>query len=119
VHGCFEGLALDVPQGHIQRSQRVDFLPAGRVEPFHIHPLPEGFDLEWVLSDQASGALLQRVLGAAFSDAGEAGVGLHRAKHIALIEKLVEVWRLIDPHPRDLRRRQRGLGVWQTHECSG
>ena len=96
VHGQAERLALDVPQRHVERAQRVDLLAARRIEPGDVHLLPDGLDPERVLSDQRSGALFQRVFRAAFANARDAGVGLHGHDHVALVEELVEIRRLID-----------------------
>ena len=61
-----------------------------------------------VLADQPAGARLQQVLGPAFADSGDAGVGLDRHHHVALVEERIGVRRLIDADPRDLHFGDRG-----------
>ena len=119
VQGRAQGLAFDIPQRHIEGALRVDLFAAGRIEPLHVHRLPEALDLERVLADQASGALLERVLGAAFADSCNSGVGLDGTDHIALVEKLIPVWRLIDADARDLRRSERGLRAVEGRQRGG
>ena len=119
MHRRFERLSFDVPQRQVQRPERVNLLSAGRVEPFHIHRLPQQLDLERVLADQAARALFQRILRAAFPDAGKSRVGLYRAEHITLIEQLVQVGRLIDSYSRDLSLGHCRLGAGQARESRG
>jgi len=69
--------------------------------------LPDRFDLERVLADEGSGALLQYVLGASFADSGDSDIRLHRHDHVALIEQLVEIRRLVDADSGDLRLGER------------
>ena len=116
VHRQPQRLALDVPERQVQRAQRVDLLPARRIEPGDVHLLPERLDLERVLADQRPGALFQRVLGAAFADARDADVGLHRDDHVALVEQRVQVRRFVDANPRDLRLGKRGLQARRTNQ---
>ena len=66
---------------------------------------------EWFHEDagrERPGALFQHVLVAALADAGDAGVSLHRHHHVALVESLVQVRRLMDANPRNLGLGQRG-----------
>ena len=119
VDGQAQGLALDVPQRQVEGAHGVLLLPARRVEPRHVFFLPDGFDLERVLADEGAGALLQRVLGAALADAGDAGFGLHRHQHVALVEKLVEIGRLVNADPRDPGFRQGGFGEPREGQAGG
>ena len=79
VHRQPQRLALDVPQREVERAERVGLLAARRIEPGDVRLLPDRLDPERVLADQRPGALLERVLGAALADAGDADVGLDRA----------------------------------------
>ena len=115
-----ERLALDVPQRHVQRAERVRLLAPRRIEPGDEHLLPDRLDLEGILADQRAGALLERVLRAALADAGDAEVGLDRAEHVALVEQQVRVRRLVDADARDLAAREaagRGAAGWAR--CGG
>ena len=114
MHGDVERLALDVPQGQVQRAQRVGLLAAGWIEPGDVCLLPDRVRPERVLADQRPRALLERVLGPALAEAGEPDVGLDRDQHVALVEEGVEGRRPVDPHPRDLRLRQVGGEVRRT-----
>src|SRR5207244_11114684 len=111
--------ALYVPHRHVWRALHVDLCAAGPIEPLHVHRLPEALDLERVLADQASGALLERILGAAFADSCDSGVGLDGTDHIALVEKLIPVGRLIDADARNLRRSERGLRAVEGRQTGG
>jgi hypothetical protein len=46
----------------------------------------KAFDEARVLADDAAGVLFEQILGAAFADAGDAGVGLDRDNDVALVE---------------------------------
>ena len=72
--------------------------------------------LKRILADERAGALFERVLRSAFADAGDADVGLDRADHVALVEELIQIGRLVDANARDLRFRQRGFGELRPHE---
>src|SRR6185295_20325443 len=87
VHRHAERLALDVPEREVERAERVRLLAARRVEPRDVHFLPDRFGVERVLADERTGALLERVLRAAFADAGDPGVGLDGRDHGALVEQ--------------------------------
>jgi hypothetical protein len=73
-----------------------------RAEELHL------FDLEGIAANQTSGALLERIASSAFAYAREAGIGLHRDDHVALIEERIEVGRTINPDPRNPRGGQGG-----------
>ena len=61
VHGQAERLALDVPQGEIQRAEGVRLLTARRVEPGDVGFLPDPLDVERVLADERASATCSRV----------------------------------------------------------
>ena len=69
MHRQTQRLPLDVPQRQINGAHRVDFLAARRVEPFHVHLLPQPLYMKRALTDDAAGALFQCVLEAAFANA--------------------------------------------------
>ena len=117
MHRQAERLALDVPQREVERAERVRLLTARRIEPGDVGLLPDRLDPERVLADQRAGALLERVLGAALADAGDADVGLDRHDHVALVEERVEVRRPVDPHARDLGLREIRPGLERGGEA--
>ena len=98
-----ERLALDVPQRHIQRALRMRLFAARRIEPRDVHLLPDGLDAEGILADERAGALFERVPRAAFADACDPGIGLHRHHHVALVEQAVWIGRVVDIDLGDLR----------------
>ncbi len=110
VDGHAVHLTLDVPERQIERAEGVHLFASRRIEERARHVLPEPFDVMRILADQPPGALFQRVLGPAFTNAHNAGVGLHRHHHVALIEQRVEIGRRVDAYPGDLH-----FG----HRCSG
>ena len=93
VHRLVQRLAFDVPQGQVERAQGMHLLAARRVEESPRHILPQLFDILRIASDQPSGALLQRVLGTAFTDSGDAGIGLHQDHQVALVEEWIRIGR--------------------------
>ena len=110
VDGAAEDLALNVPEGKIERAEGVDFFAAGRIEEGARHVLPETLDVLRVLADEAAGALLERVAGSALADSGDAGVGFDSDDHVALIEEGVWVGRRVDADARDLHFGEGGAG---------
>ena len=85
---------------------------SGRIVEGAIHVLPQTLDVERILADEPPGARLQRVARPAFADAGDIGVGLDGDDHVALQQRDLErhhVGCLVEPDPRDLCLRQRGL----------
>ncbi len=62
VHGHAERFALDVPEREVERAHGVDLLVARRIEPGHVHLLPDGFDAERILADERRRRLLEHVL---------------------------------------------------------
>ena len=108
INGVRQGLACDVPQGHVQGPQGMDLLSPGRIEKGAIHVLPAVLDRKGVPADQAAGALFERVARAAVADSDQLGVGgLDGDHHVALIENGIEVGRRIDSDPADGQFRQR------------
>ena len=99
VHRQAERLAADIPQRQVERAEGVFFLAPGRIEEGARHVLPEALDVLRVLADQAAGALFEHLLGAAFADAGDAGVGLDGHHQVALIEERIRLGRRVDAHP--------------------
>ena len=72
----------------------------------------------WEPTSQAQ-VSFERILGATFADSGDSGVRLDGADHVALIEKLIPVGRLIDADARDLRRSERGLRAVEGRQRGG
>ena len=103
-----ERLALDVPQGQVERAQGVLLFASRRIEEGARHILPQPLDVVRVLADQPAGALLQHVLGAAFADAGDPGLGLHGHHQVALVEQRIGVGRFVDTDSGDLGFGDRG-----------
>jgi len=114
-----ERLTLDVPEREVERAERVRLLAAGRVEPGDVCLLPDRFDAERVLPDERAGALLERISGAAFPDAGDADVGFDRHHHVALVEERIEMRRPVDPDTRDLRSGKGGRRIAGTAQPDG
>ena len=83
-------LAFEIPQREIQRADSVEPFAPGRVVKCAIHVLPHAFDVERVPPDQAARAGFQRVASAAFTDAGDVGVGLDGDDHVALQERYLQ-----------------------------
>ena len=112
VHRHAQRLAFQIPQRQIERTDRMQPFASGRIVEGAVHVLPQSFDVERVLADEPPGAWLQRVARPAFADAGDVGVGLDGDDHVALQQRNLQrhhVGRLVEPDPRDLRLRQRGL----------
>ena len=61
VHRQLQRLAFDVPQRDIERALPMDLFAARRIEPVHVHVLPDLLDLERILADQAAGKILNQV----------------------------------------------------------
>jgi hypothetical protein len=81
--------------------------------------LPNRLDLERVLPDQRSGALLQRIFSAALTNARDACVGFDGHDHVALVEELVEIRRLIDLYASDLYLRKGCFSALRPHQRGG
>src|SRR4029453_3876302 len=119
VYGQAERFAFDVPQCQVERAERVRLLASRRVEPGDVRFLPDRFDLEGILADQASRTLLERIFRTAFTDAGDPDVGLDGDDHVALIEKRIEVRRAIDTYAGNLSLGQRGEQFCRAHQGDG
>ena len=112
VHRHAQRFAFQIPQRQIERTDRMKPFASGRIVEGAIHVLPQTLDVERVLADEPPGARLQRVARAAFADAGDIGVGLDRDDHVALQQRDLQrhhVGCFVEPDPRDLCLRQRGL----------
>ena len=108
--------SADIPQRKIERTQRVLFLAARRIEKRTRHILPETFDVLRILADEASRALIQGVGKSTFPDAGNPRVGFNRDHHVGLIEQRIGPWRRVGADPRDLHFWQRGQNQRQMGE---
>ena len=86
------------------------FLAASGIEEGPVHVLPESLNVLRIAADQSPGGLGQHLLRSAFADSGDAGIGLDRHHHIALIEQRVRVRRKIRSHARDLHLWKGGKG---------
>ena len=109
--GAFlQSLALDVPERHVKRAQSVDLLAAGRVEPDHVHLLPELFGPEGIFADHGARALLDQVARAALAVTGDANVGFDAHDRVALGQRLIEIRRVVGAHARNFRGRKGRFG---------
>jgi hypothetical protein len=95
-------LALDIPESHIERAESVQFLTAGRVEPAAVHELPEVVDARGILTNEHRRALVHHVLGTAFADPRNSGVGLNGHDAVALVKGRVRALRLVIADAPDL-----------------
>ncbi len=119
VHRQALYLAFQIPQRQIEGSQRVFLFSPRRVKERARHVLPEPLDVMRIASDQAAGALLQHLLGAAFADSRDAGVGLYGHHQVALVVERVRVRRRIDAHAGDLHLRHRRLTAGNSDDARG
>ena len=114
MHRQSEHLALDVPQRQVEGADGVGAFAARRIEEGAVHVLPEVLDELRIAADQAAGGGGEQVLGAAFADAGDAGIRLHGDDDVALVEQRGRIVRVICADPRDLHSRQGGEGGKST-----
>ena len=110
-------LALDVPQGEIDRAERVQPLLAGRVEGIHVGALPDHLGVEGVPADHASRDVTHGVRRATLPDPGDPGIRVDEDDHVALGKGLravpVVVEGIEDANPGDGRGREAGLRARQ------
>ena len=92
VDGEVLDLALDVPEGEVECADGVGALAAGGIEEGAVHVLPEVLDVLRVAADEAAGGGCEKIFGAAFADAGDAGVGLDGDDDVALVEEGCGIW---------------------------
>ena len=117
VDGKAEDFATNVPQGHVEGANGVGLFTSRGIEEGAVHILPQPLDVLRVAADETASGLGERVLGAAFADAGDASVGLHCDHHVALVEERVWIRRQICANPRDLHSWQGGEG--RQRRCCG
>ena len=117
VDGEVLDLALDVPEGEVECADGVCAFAAGGIEEGAVHVLPEALDVLGVAADEAAGGGGKEVFGAAFADAGDAGVGLDGDDDVALVEEGRGVGRVVGADARDLHFGQGGEG--EARGCGG
>ena len=82
-------LSFDVPERHVEGTLAMDLFTPRRVEPIHVHVMPDLLDVERALPDEAACKILDQIGRAAFADAGDADIGLDGHEHAALVERAV------------------------------
>jgi hypothetical protein len=109
MYGKSQCFALNVPEGQIQGSKCIHLFASRRVKESPCHVLPEAFNVLWIPSDQAAGALVQHVLRTALANTSNARIRLDGNYHVALIEQRIRVRRRVGADPGYLHLLHSGL----------
>ena len=119
IYGHAERLAFDIPQGHVECSQRMQLFAARRIEAAAIDELPQVVDARRVVADQHLGALGDGIARTAFADAGNSLIGLHGDDVETLVEHRARSRIVIKADARDLHFRDVGVEKRGTSERHG